>query len=355
MKKLKIFAIVVFLIIAFMPKIYAEDIDVSAKAAVLMIAETGELLYQKNAYDKLSMASTTKIMTSLIALESGQQNKKIRVSREMVAVEGTSMGLLENDFVTVENLVYGMLLQSGNDAANVTATVLSDETDFMTKMNNRAKKIGMKNTNFVTPSGLDSENHYSCAYDMALLAAEALKNPEFRYICSKTKATISYGNPPYLRTLSNHNRLLYECEGCIGVKTGFTKKSGRCLVSAAKRNGCLLIAVTLNAPNDWADHKKLYDFGFSKLIPEAISFDSEIKIVGGNKSGVSVGFSQAPLITVRNPENIKQKVYIKHFEYAPIKKGEIVGFVRYYYDNVKIREVPIVTTEAVGMKFVGKE
>jgi len=358
MKKLKIFTITLLLIIGFMPiNANAEDINVSAKAAVLMIADTGEILYQKNAYDKLSMASTTKIMTSLIALESGQRTRKVRVTREMVTVEGTSMGLKENDTVTVENLVYGMLLQSGNDAANVTATVLSDKTDFITKMNNKARQIGMKNTNFETPSGLDSENHYSCAYDMALLAAEALRNPEFRYICSKTQASISYGNPPYPRTLTNHNRLLRECEGCIGVKTGFTKKSGRCLVSAVERDGSLLVAVTLKAPNDWDDHKRLYEYGFSQITPEAISPalpDNGINVVGGTKSSVAVGFQNVPTITVRNPEKIEQKIYIEHFEYAPVKKGEIVGFVRYFYDGAIIEEVPIVTTEAVE-RSVGKE
>ena len=358
MKKIKALLLAVLIAVVVTPNVFAEDISVSAYSAILMVADTKEILYQKNAYDKRSMASTTKIMTSLLALESGQRTRKVKVTSEMITVEGTSMGLKENDTVTIENLVYGMLLQSGNDAANVTASVLSDETDFITKMNNKARQLGMNNTNFVTPSGLDSEEHYSCAYDMALLAVAALKNPEFRHICSKTQATVSYGNPPYPRTLSNHNRLLYECDGCIGVKTGFTKKSGRCLVSAAERNGCRLVAVTLNAPDDWSDHKKLYDYGFSQITSEALGSefsDKTIAVVGGNKKSVSVGFQNAPSLAVKKREKIESRIYIKHFEYAPLKKGEVVGFVRYNYDGTVIEEVPLVTTESVAIKSVGKE
>ena len=333
---------------------YAQDISVSAKAAVLVIADTGEVIYEKNAYEKLPMASTTKIMTSLLALESGERRKTIKVTDEMVAVEGTSMGLKADDTVSVENLVYGMLLQSGNDAANVTASVLSKGKSFSDMMNERAKEIGMANTNFVTPSGLDSKDHYSCAYDMALLAAEALKNPEFKHICSKTNATISYGNPPYLRTLSNHNRLLRECEGCVGVKTGFTKKSGRCLVSAVERNGSLLIAVTLNAPNDWNDHKRLYDYGFAKVQTKTLSYDLsdyEFKVVGGEKDSISVKLMNNPTVTVKE-DNIEAKVFIEHFEYAPVKKGDTVGYVRYFYKDKIIEEVPVITTEAVNLSAV---
>ncbi len=354
MKKFSFLLVFAFILSFLNTSVYAEDISVSARAAVLILADSGEVLYEKSSHEKLPMASTTKIMTSLLALESGERKKNIRVTEEMVAVEGTSMGLKPDDTVSVENLVYGMLLQSGNDAANVTASVLSKGKSFSDMMNERAKEIGMTNTNFVTPSGLDSKDHYSCAYDMALLAAEALKNPEFRYICSKTNATVSYGNPPYLRTLYNHNRLLRECEGCIGVKTGFTKKSGRCLVSAAERNGSLLIAVTLNAPNDWNDHKRLYDYGFSRVQTKTLSYDlSDYKfsVVGGEKESVGVKLMNTPTVTVKD-DNIEAKVFIEHFEYAPVKKGDTVGYVRYLYKDKIIEEVPIITTEAVKVRTV---
>ncbi len=135
-------------------------------------------------------------------------------------------------------------------------------------MNERAQQIGMEQTNFVTPSGLDAQDHYSTAYDMALLAREAIRNEDFLSICSQTKITTEYGNPPYKRTLTNHNRLLSLYEGAIGVKTGFTKKAGRCLVSAAQRDGVTLICVTLNAPDDWNDHSALFDYGFSQVHTE---------------------------------------------------------------------------------------
>ena len=164
---------------------YAQ-ISVSAESAVLMCMENGEVLYSKNADKQMSMASTTKIMTSLIALEAGIPNKEITVTKEMISVEGTSMGLLAGDSVSVKELIYGMLLQSGNDAAHATACIISgSEEEFAKQMNKRASEIGMKNTSFETASGLDGKNHYSTAYDMALLACECIKNPDFASICSK--------------------------------------------------------------------------------------------------------------------------------------------------------------------------
>ena len=238
--------------------------DVSASCAALMVAETGELIYGKNEHDRRSMASTTKIMTSLLAIEALTPQRKITVSADMLNIEGTSMGLLPGDTVTLEGLVYGMLLQSGNDAANVTAITLGGNVEnFVSMMNKRAGEIGMNDTHFETPSGLDSKEHYSTAYDMALLGCTAIKNPEFAAVCSQKSAVVCYGNPPYRRTLTNHNRLLRIYDDAVGIKTGFTKKSGRCLVSAARRDGVTLVAVTLNAPDDWNDHSKMLEYGFS--------------------------------------------------------------------------------------------
>jgi len=263
------------------------------------------------------------------------------------------MGLLAGDSVNLRSLVYGMLLESGNDAANAVAyTLAGNPKKFAKLMNKRAAEIGMKNTNFVTPSGLDNKEHYSTAYDMALLGCEALKNVEFRNACSKTNVRLSYGNPPYMRTLSNHNRLLYSYEGCIGIKTGFTKKSGRCLVSAAERDGVTLVAVTLNAKSDWKDHKKLLDYGFSfvsQVEPCVDLRNLELKVVGGNRSSVPVRYSTDSLAvkTISETDKIVARVFIKHFEYAPVEKGKIVGSIKYFKDDIVIKETAIVAGDNV--------
>ena len=227
-----------------------------------------------------------------------------------------------------------MLLPSGNDAANATACYLGGNVENFAKiMNSKAKEIGMKNTNFVTPSGLDDEEHYSTAYDMALLGRYAVNNPVIRSVCSKSKATLSYGNPPYRRTLYNHNRLLNSYEYALGIKTGFTKKSGRCLVSYAERNGVGLVAVTLNAPGDWSDHRQMLDYGFSVLNSQCVEADipDTISVVGGNVENLSIKCNSFEYSSLQN-KTVTQELYLDRFVYAPIKKGDKIGEVRFYFD-----------------------
>lgn len=325
----------------------ASEPSVSAQSAALMCAESGEFLFLRNADEKLSMASTTKIMTSLLALEAAQPEKEIVVTQEMVSVEGTSMGLQAGDSVSLRELVYGMLLQSGNDAANTVATVLGgDAAGFAEMMNSRASKIGMQNTNFVTASGLDSKEHYSTARDMALLAAECLRNPEFAAICSQKTARLTYGNPPYARTLTNHNRLLWSYPDAIGVKTGFTKKSGRCLVSAAKRGGITLIAVTLNAPDDWSDHKAMLDYGFSVCRSGLLTCDlsqTALPVCGAEKPDVPLRLSYEE----QGLAESKCVLLIKPFEYAPVYEGDAVGKAVFYYGGRVVAEIPVEAAETV--------
>lgn len=318
-----------------------------------MCVNTGEVLFAKNEHKKLSMASTTKIMTSLIALEEATPDKEITVTSEMVSVEGTSMGLKAGDRVSLHELVYGMMLQSGNDAANTVALVLGETPEgFAEIMNSRAKKIGMNNSNFVTASGLDDDEHYSTAYDMALLAAESIKNPEFRFICSQKTARLTYGNPPYARTLTNHNRLLWRYSDSIGIKTGFTKKSGRCLVSAAERNGITLVAVTLNAGDDWNDHITMFEKGFSECGSKKLGIDSlsSIKIVGGAEKTVPVTLVRDCILPEKT--ECSCSVYIRPFEYAPVKKGQIVGTAVFYSQGRIVDEIPVITIgESSLMKY----
>lgn len=327
-------------------------LEVSAKGCVLIEAITGTVLYEKNAHDELPMASTTKIMTTLLCLESGDLDTQFVVDSEAIKVEGSSMGLVEGDIVTKRALCYGMMLPSGNDSANATAVKLGGSIEsFATMMNDRAKKIGMEDSLFVTPSGLDSGEHHSTAYDMALLTREALKNPDFREICSQTTAQVNFGNPPYDRWLKNTNKLLSMYEGVIGVKTGFTDDAGRCLVSACERDGITLIAITLNAPNDWNDHMSLYDYGFTQVsLEEPSQTEFSMDLVGGIKDSVTL----RPIDDIKLPQvqgkesNYSIEVYLPSFEYAPISSNEVLGYVEYTLNGEVVATSKLSTCESVS-------
>ena len=249
----------------------------TAKSAVLINADTKEVIFEKNAYETLPMASTTKIMTSLILAEQQDLEKRIVCTNEMVTVEGSSMGLLPGDIVTYNDLLYGMLLASGNDAANTTAISIAGSIEnFVKIMNLRARLMGLHSTNFATPSGLDNENHYSTAYDMAVLTSYALKNAKFRTAASSYTKRLCYGNPPYNRTLTNHNKLLKSYDGLIGVKTGFTKKSGRCFVGSATKDNMQLVAVVLNCGPMFEETEKMLKYGFDNYQLKTVVYKNKI-------------------------------------------------------------------------------
>lgn len=320
--------------------------DLSAYSAVVYCVQTGETVFEKNAYDVRSMASTTKIMTSLIALECNTPYRVVDLTAEMVDVEGSSSGLEAGDKLTLQDLVYCMLLESGNDAANSVAVALAGSIEkFVQLMNGKADEIGMQNTSFETPSGLDGENHYTTAYDMAILTAYALQNTDFVRICSTDTYNFQFVDSLKTVTLVNHNRLLDEYDGCIGVKTGFTKKSGRCLVSAAERNGVTLIAVTLNAWDDWNDHKKMLDYGFECITGIEADCDFSAYSVPVTGSDVqSVGIEcESVFLAAKADENpaITRKIYLEKFLYAPVSKGDIVGYAEYYKGETLMCRVPL--------------
>lgn len=325
--------------------------SVSAQSAAVIEMQTGKVLFEKNAYEKRPIASTTKIMTTLLTLESGDLDEPFTVDPAAIKVEGSSMGLQEGDTVTKRNLCYGMLLPSGNDAANSAAIKLAGSFEaFSEMMNKKAQDIGMSSTYFVTPSGLDAKGHGSSAYDMALLAREAMKNPDFREICSQQTAKLSYGNPPYDRWLKNTNKLLGMYDGCIGIKTGFTDDAGRCLVSAAERNGITLIAVTLKAPSDWEDHKAMLDYGFSKLSlvsPQLPGDFTSVPMVGGEENNADISFDRNVMIPVteEDKDKLTYKIICEPFMYAPLKSGDQAGRIEIYYDNSKVFEIPIVISK----------
>ncbi len=308
------------------------NINISAESAIVMIVGTGEVLYEKNAHEERGIASTTKIMTSLVALESGRLKREIVATKKDVTIEGTSIGLREGDRVNLLTLVKGMLLESGNDAANVTATLVAGDTEkFVALMNKKAKELGMKNTSFKNPSGLTEEGHYSTAYDMALLASEAIRNSVFREIASSMSIRVSMGTPAYSRTFNNHNKFLKMYNGALGIKTGFTKASGRCLVTAAERDGVTLVAVTLKAPNDWQDHQKLMDYAFSDIKKEKVSVDLsmyKIPVVGSDKEVISGKLlTDLEIPYSKDIPEYNVVCFIPRFIYSGIKKGDYVGWV----------------------------
>ncbi|MBR2635829.1 MAG: D-alanyl-D-alanine carboxypeptidase [Oscillospiraceae bacterium] len=312
--------------------------SVDAKSYLLMEASTEQILAGKSIHERRAMASTTKIMTALLTLEQPKLDESFLVDAKAVQVEGSSMGLLPGDTVSLRTLAAGMLLSSGNDAANAAAVRIDGSVEsFVERMNRRAKQLGLSNTRFETPSGLDGENHYSSAYDLAILAKNALKNEDFAAICSQTKQKVCFGDPPYERTLSNHNKLLSSYEGCIGVKTGFTKKAGRCLVSAAERDGITLICVTLAASDDWNVHKNLLDWGFSQLQRLDLS-----PYLAGLTVPIAGETQPMPVKTLSNPQAVipagKEKevvlqLLVSPFYYRPLFARQKIGEARFYLDG----------------------
>ncbi|MBR4123199.1 MAG: D-alanyl-D-alanine carboxypeptidase [Clostridia bacterium] len=350
MKKIICFILVCFLVL---PTMSVAAVSTSAKAAILINGDTGEVIYEQNADEKLPMASTTKIMTALLLCENGDFEKEITVTAEMLRVEGSSMGLLANDKVTFHDLLYGLLLASGNDAANVVAFALGGTVNgFVGLMNKKAEQLGLNSTHFVTPSGLDADGHYTTARDLSTLARIAMQNKDFALAASCESAVLNYGNPPYRRSLTNHNKLLKTFDGAVGVKTGFTKKSGRCLVSAARRDGKYLIAVTLNDANDWKDHTELLEYGFNEIKLVDISPKKtkySIPVVNGEQVSLDIKIEPYAVSFFKN-NDFSCEVNLPKFLYAPINKGDIIGSVVYKKGETLIDKVDILANKDIDLK-----
>lgn len=333
------------------------DGDISAKASVLIEAKSGRIIWGKNENTRLPMASTTKIMSTIIALESGDLDTEFTVDSGAVHTEGSSMGLMEGDIVSLRDLCIGMLLPSGNDAANCTAVRLGgDIPTFVGMMNAKAAELGLCDTHFVTPSGLHDPGHYSTAYNMSLLAAYALENPDFAEICGSSNMKLSFGDPPFNRWLTNTNKLLERYDGCIGVKTGFTDEAGRCLVSAAERNGIRLVCVTLNAPDDWNDHAKLYDYGFSQTALKEYTENIEYcpALAGGMSDSIRLVPVHTPTYTeiTGQTADITFKIAAPPMLYAPVQAGSKCGEAIIYDNGREIDRIPMVAAESAPVSGV---
>lgn len=344
-----------------------DQTNVDASACIVMEMESGRVLAGQNIHQRLPMASTTKIMTTMLALEQQNLDEYFVVDSTAIQVEGSSMGLVEGDQASLRMLCYGMMLPSGNDAANATAVRIAGSLDkFVVMMNERAEELELENTHYVTVCGLDADEHYSSAYDLAKLTSVAMENPIFQEICKLDSAQVSFGNPPYERWLKNYNKLISRYPECIGVKTGFTDNAKRCLVSAARRGDVTLICVTLNAPDDWNIHQNLYETYLSAytmtslndLIPQA---SASVKVAGALESDLPDGETLSLLpaheisYPVKEGEKAKLtcKILAEPMVYAPVKQGDVLGQAQFYLNGEEVSSVPLLAAQAVSEKYPG--
>lgn len=327
---------------------------VSAQSALVLEADSGRVLYEKNGDTPMPMASTTKIMTALVALESGNLTDLVKISPSAAAVEGSSMYLEPGESMTLEDLLYGLMLASGNDAAVAIAEHLGGVDAFVEQMNQKAKDLGANQTHFTNPNGLPDEAHYSTARDMALISAHCLKNPDFATIVSTITYQIQGQGKAYPRTLTNHNKLLRLYESCIGVKTGFTKAAGRCLVSAARRDGMTLICVTLHAPDDWNDHISLYEHLFStyqrKCILEKGATLATIPVLDSETTSLPVTVLEDVYYPLSVSEKCTTTLNLSDSLSAPVSQETHCGTISLCLGNQTVAELPLVTTGAAEKK-----
>lgn len=319
----------------------------SASSIILIHEDTGQVLYEKNADERMLIASTTKIMTALVVLDKCSPDETVKILPEYTKVEGSSMYLKSGETYTVCDLLYGMLLVSGNDAATALACHCGGSiAGFAAMMNNKAREMGLCNSNFKNPHGLDEKGHYSSAADLAAITREAMKNKLFAKIVSTKTYTV--GN----QALLNHNKMLWNFSGCTGVKTGYTIAAGRSLVTCAERNGLKLICVTLSDPNDWADHAALYDWAFDRFAYKAVfpmGVLCELPVISGTGASVGIKVASDSRILVRKDADMDFTIELPEFVYAGIRAGDCAGRVFISADGEQVGEFPLVYSENVPL------
>jgi serine-type D-Ala-D-Ala carboxypeptidase (penicillin-binding protein 5/6) len=353
----RIVALIMALVIAAASNmlVVAAKQDTSARAAVIMDVNSGRVLYSKNMNEKLAMASTTKIMTSLVAVESGKIEEMVTVSKKASHTEGSSIYLREGERHSVHDLVYAIMLRSGNDAAVAVAEHIGGSVEgFADLMNRKAQEIGAENTQFANPHGLDAEGHYTTAHDLALITAHALRNPVFANIVSSKKKTIE--GPPnenWDRVMINKNKMLWQFDGGDGVKTGYTKKAGRCLVSSATRDGMQLVCVVLNCGPMWNESSALLESGFKNYSIEKVvdknNFIKVMEVKNGKEKFVAVKPTEDFSIPLGagEKENVKLSAKSQKAAQAPLRKGDEAGRLDIYLDNKLLKTIKLEYAESV--------
>ncbi len=346
MKKLMLRAAAVLAAACLLASAVGASPAVAARCAILVDADSGRVLYEKDAGRRCLIASTTKIMTGLLIAEEGGLERAVIVPPEAAGVEGSSLYLKAGEETTVEALLYGLMLRSGNDAAVALAVASAGSVEaFVDRMNRRAAELGLADTHYANPNGLDDEENYSTARDLARLACAAMENPVLRQVTSTKR--IQFGQ----RSFTNHNKLLWRCAGTVGVKTGYTKAAGRLLVSAAERYGRRLVAVTINDPQDWRDHQALLEFGFAAMTPgswgEAGDALGAVPVTGGTAL-LAQGCLEAPLAyALLEGETAAVRLCLPRFAFAPIAAGTRAGTAQLLVDGRIAAEAPIVWTGEV--------
>jgi len=322
--------------------------ELSASCAILVDARTGRVLFEKNSNEKRAIASITKLMTALVAIRSMPDlSQEVTVKREYTLDGGSSMYLKMGEKVTLETLLYGLLMVSGNDAALAIADFCGGGVEnFVGWMNDWAAELGMDNTHFANPSGLPDDTHYSTAADMAKLARAVMENEVLAKVVS-TK-TITIGG----HSFSNHNKLLWQYEGCIGMKTGYTDAAGRTLVSCAERAGQRLIVVTLNAPNDWKDHAALLDYGFAAYPQQTLAVAGKeirsLAVTGSLVRLVPVAAAENLSYPLAEGEKVSSKLILPESVHAPVRKGSLAGEAVFYVEGIEIGRTYLVYAASVA-------
>ena len=334
--------------------LYTQVYALSAESAIVIDATNGRVLFQKNAHAKTGIASTTKIMTAIVALENSNLSDIVTVSKNASSTEGSSLYLIHNEKITMENLLYGLMLNSGNDAATAIAEHISGSTDkFASLMNSKAQKLNMKNSSFTNPHGLDNPKHYSTAYDLALLTKYAMENEKFALIVNTKQKNIKINNQEKYRYLNNHNKLLNLYPYCTGVKTGYTKQCGRCLVSYAEKDGLKLIVVTLNAPDDWNDHINLYNnfFNSHKLykIVNKSDYICSTKVYNASETILKLYSYKDIHLTLSKDEykNLIIEYVLSDNIKAPIYNGQTLGIIYVKSNDEILSSSPLITTYGI--------
>lgn len=362
MKRILCFIISLFLISSKYINVYA-DIKVDAKSAILVDCDTNRVLWEKNAYEPMSIASTTKIMTCIIALENGNLKDEVTVSKRAVSQPEVKMHLAVGEKQRLEDLLYALMLKSYNDSAVAIAEHIGGTVEnFCKMMTDKAKSLGAKDTLFETPNGLDAGNHHSTAYDMALIASYAMKNDKFVEIITTKEVTTPINGGNYKSYyIPNTNRLLSEYEGANGVKTGLTNKAGHCFVGSAQRNGVKLISVVLASgwgtkgkAQKWIDTKAILNYGFENYKPQNIiekgKVACEFNISNSpiaQKSKLIYGQELSLILSEQEKQNIKIELDIPEIVKAPIYKNQKLGTAKIFINNQNIKDIDLYTTESI--------
>jgi len=333
----------------------AEGVDVSAPSAVVMEASTGRVLFEKDAHVKMPMASTTKVMTAIVALEYGNPNDVVTVSQNASGIEGSSIWLSVGEKMTLSDMLYGLMLASGNDAAVAIAEHVGGSLDgFVDLMNKKAQDIGAYNTHFANPNGLPADGHYTTAYDLALICAYAMQNENFREIVKTQYKTLPWEGHEWDRVVKNKNKILWNYEGGNGIKTGYTKEAGRCLTAAAQRDGMQLVSVVLCAPDMFGDCMALMDYGFNnyknRVIMETGELVGEVAVEEGMEESFSVYTDKDIMypMTDAEYEQIKRSVHLEEKIKAPVSKGQLVGTIDLWLGENRLYSVELKSDYQIG-------